>query len=114
MEPYEKQHCFYIDVLSPNPATTLSFYYSESVTKFSKASQGTAPVKLQVFGPDQELLQDNPPKAVLETKVQPTRAGRHAFCLSFSGDRHGRKVLDVDLTEHNNGGDGGLALPVAG
>lgn len=115
MEPYEKQHCFYIDVTDPkNP---LSFYYSESVTKFSKASQGSSPVKLQIFGPSQELLQDHPPKPVLETKLQPTSIGKHSFCLSFT-ERPSRKVLDVDLTEHTvdakQNASGGLALQPAG
>lgn len=112
MEPHEKDHCFYI--IPEDTKGYLDFYYSEAVTKLSRNSgaAGSAPVKLQVFGPSMELLQDHPPKAVLSTKVTDLRSGQYAFCLSYAGnERRDRKVLDIDLSEHESTASGGQGIP---
>lgn len=101
MEPYEKQHCFYMNV--EDIRNTLSFYYSESVTKVSKQAgqANSSPARLVVYNPSGQLIQEHPPKSVLEVKVTPSVPGRYAFCLQHApGSAPVRKVFDVDVSEH--------------
>ena len=94
MEPHESRHCFYADV--QDPKNRLHFYYSVSHTRVSTA--GVVPVKLRVFGPGGEQLEEHPAKAVMETTVQPSRPGQYSFCLEHD-KQPSRKVVDVDLSE---------------